>query len=424
MKATQLDVRVESGTLRVLTWGTGKRIAIALHGITGSAMSWQAVARRMPDGWTLAAPDLRGRGFSGELPPPFGIERHISDITAVLRRYGGRGRRPVLLGHSLGAYLALLTRDARPGLASKTVLVDGGLPLPLESGSDPDEVLNSSIGPAMARLGRVFADQAEYVGFWRGHPALAEHWNPDIAAYAHYDALGASGVRSRVREEAVRADGRDLLLGSKRFGDALERLPDPTPLLTAPMGMFGEPPGIQPPELVQTWHERAPRLRPLLVPDVNHYTILFSPQGAAAVAKAIVRAPARLRGLPDTAAAYPLPGRRLVQQDARRAGQELAVGLRRLVRPCGVAVQRGAQGVHPALRVPHVRERRGDPVRQAPESVLAADCSHTSQTRRKNPGTALDICLKSWPEVTYPRLRPQSEPRSHALSTALCSDLM
>lgn len=291
MRGTRLDVRVEGGTLRVLAWGTGKRVVLALHGITGSAMSWQAVARRMPEGWTLAAPDLRGRGYSAELPPPFGIEGHISDITAVLHHYGGRGRRPVLLGHSLGAYLALLTRDAHPELASKTVLVDGGLPLPMEPDANTDEVLGSAVGPAMARLGRVFADQEEYVGFWRGHPALAADWNPDMEAFVRYDVVGTSGVRSRVREEAVRADGRDLLLGGKRFGDALERLPDPTPLLTAPMGMLGDPPGIQPPELVGTWRERAPRLRPELVPDVNHYTIVFSPPGAAAIVRAIVSPP-------------------------------------------------------------------------------------------------------------------------------------
>ena len=35
------------------------------------------------------------------------------------------------------------------------------------------------------------------------------------------------------------------------------------------------------------WVERVPYLRPQRVPDVNHYTILFDRQGAAAVARAI-----------------------------------------------------------------------------------------------------------------------------------------
>src|ERR1700685_1936049 len=134
MQLRLLDVPVDGGELRVLQWGTGKRVAIAVHGTTASAMSCQAVARQMPPGWTLAAPDLRGRGFSAHLPGPYGLERHVADVTAVLRHFGGR---PVLAGHSMGAYVALLTRDAHPELVRRLVLVDGGLPPPGPGGTRP-----------------------------------------------------------------------------------------------------------------------------------------------------------------------------------------------------------------------------------------------------------------------------------------------
>jgi hypothetical protein len=84
----------------------------------------------------------------------------------------------------------------------------------------------------------------------------------------------------------VRTDGREVL-GEKVFADALSRLTEPTPLLCAPAGMFGEPPGLLPPEVIAAWQERVPQLRPQVVPDVNHYTIVFDKQGAAAVARAI-----------------------------------------------------------------------------------------------------------------------------------------
>src|SRR6202050_2962160 len=113
MQLRLLDVPVDGGELRVLQWGTGKRVAIAVHGITASAMSWQAVARKMPPDWTLAAPDLRGRGFSAHLPGPYGLERHVADVTAVMRHFGGR---PVLGGHSMGGDVGLLAPDPRPHL--------------------------------------------------------------------------------------------------------------------------------------------------------------------------------------------------------------------------------------------------------------------------------------------------------------------
>ena len=93
-------------------------------------------------------------------------------------------------------------------------------------------------------------------------------------------------MRSRVAEAAISPDNRDVM-ADKPFADALGRLTQPTPLLTAPAGFLGEPPGLLPPELVAKWTERVPCLRPQRVPDVNHYTILFDKRGAATVARAI-----------------------------------------------------------------------------------------------------------------------------------------
>jgi lipase len=284
MRLRLLNVPVHDGDLRVLLWGTGKRVAVAVHGITASGMSWQAVARHMPPDWTLAAPDLRGRGYSSDLPGPYGLDRHARDMAAVLRHFGGR---PVLAGHSMGAYVALLTRDAHPELVRRLVLVDGGLPLSLPEGVDPDAALDATLGPAIARLRQTYPDTEAYLDFWRAHPALAEHWTADVEAYARYDLTGEEGrLRSRVAEDAVRADSRDVL-AEKPFADALSRLTRPTPLLTAPAGFFGAPPGVLPPELVAVWQERIPVLRPQTIPGVNHYTILFEPEAAAAVSQAI-----------------------------------------------------------------------------------------------------------------------------------------
>ena len=284
MQLRQLDVPVDGGDLRVLLWGTGRRVAVAVHGITASGMSWQAVARQMPPGWTLAAPDLRGRGHSNHLPGPYGLEQHTADVTAVLRHFGGR---PVLAGHSMGAFVALLAHDAHPNLTRRLVLVDGGLPLLFPDGIDPEAAIETSLAPALARLRQTFPDVEAYLDFWRPHPALADSWTADLAAYCRYDLTGEPGrLRSRVLEDAVRADNRDQVAG-KPFADALGRLAKPTPLLTAPAGFYGAPPGLYPPEYVAEWQERVPELRPRLVPDTNHYTILFSRPGAAAVVRAV-----------------------------------------------------------------------------------------------------------------------------------------
>jgi len=163
MQLRLLNVAVDGGDLRVLLWGTGKRVAVAVHGITASGMSWQAVARHMPSDWTLAAPDLRGRGHSRDLPGPYGLDRHASDVAAVLRHFGGR---PVLAGHSMGAYIALLARDAYPELVRRLVLVDGGLPLPVPEGIDLDATLIGSHSEKEGAAGN-------FKGGYGFHPILA-----------------------------------------------------------------------------------------------------------------------------------------------------------------------------------------------------------------------------------------------------------
>lgn len=280
---------VDGGPLTVHRFGapaSGEpNLVVAVHGITGSAVSFRAVARHLPPGWAMVAPDLRGRGASATASGSGGLAGHARDVVALVE-YAAAGRPVALVGHSMGAYIALLAAAARPELLSRLVLVDGGLPLPPPATADLDAVLAASLGPALARLSLTFESEQAYVDFFRAHPALGPHWNDDLEAYVRYDALpvGTAGaVRSRVREEAARVDGRDLLVGADVFAAALGSLAVPTLLLTAPEGMFGQPPGFLPAELVQRWRAEALGLRAELVDQTNHYTILLG-AGAGVVA--------------------------------------------------------------------------------------------------------------------------------------------
>jgi lipase len=277
------DADVTGGTLRVLSWGDGPRPVLAVHGITANATCWQAVARALPEDCPLYAVDLRGRGHSAALPGPYGFDQHLADLRDAVRALGLD--RPVLAGHSLGAYIALLAADAYPGTFGRLVLVDGGLPLPVPADADLDAILAASLGPAVARLSESYPTPGAYVEFWRSHPALTQAWTSDVEQYVRYDLTGEPGpLRSRVAAESVRTDGRDLLSSGERLAAALGRLASPTPLLRAPAGMFGQPPGMIPAELAAHWQASTPALRVQTIPETNHYTILFSPSGAQAIA--------------------------------------------------------------------------------------------------------------------------------------------
>lgn len=279
-----LDIPVHGGSLRVLRFGTGSHVALAAHGITASALSFATVAAAMPDDWQLVAPDLRGRGYSRDLGGPYGMDQHAADLHAVAEHLAGDA--PVaLMGQSMGAYAALRAAASWPERFSRLVLVDGGLPLPVPDDVDPDQVLAATLGPAIERLAQTFPTAEAYLDLFHAHPALGPHWTKDVEAYVRYDLVGEPGaLRSRAVPEAVRADGRDLIVHAATFGADLQRLAIPALLLYAPLGMFGSAPGMLPEPLVAAWRARAPHLVTELVPDANHYTILLGKHAAATVA--------------------------------------------------------------------------------------------------------------------------------------------
>ena len=285
MDPNPVSYDVSGGALHALRFGTGPRVVLAAHGITSTAMAWPAVAAELPDDWSMVAVDLRGRGHSRDLPGPYGLRTHATDLCAVAE---GIGQPVVLAGHSMGAFVAVHAAHDRPGLFSHVVLVDGGVALPFPDGADPDEVLDRTLGPAIDRLGRTYPSVDAYVDVFRQHPAMAPTWDDAMEAYARYDTLEtADGVRPRAREDAVRADGRDLLVSGSEYEPEVRATKLPVQILAAPYGMFGQPGGLLPVDGLAAYDDVG-HVGVETVPDVNHYTILFAPHATARVAAAMV----------------------------------------------------------------------------------------------------------------------------------------
>jgi pimeloyl-ACP methyl ester carboxylesterase len=104
----------------------------------------------------VVAFDLRGRGRTGP-SGPFGIEQHARDLWRAIDALGLE--RPVLCGHSLGAFVAAVAACSRPGAAAGLALLDGGLwsPAPV-----PVELVHAIFADDRARLDLTFPDVRAY----------------------------------------------------------------------------------------------------------------------------------------------------------------------------------------------------------------------------------------------------------------------
>lgn len=279
------DVPVAGGDLRVGRWShhdTGP-LVLAVHGVTSNHLAWSAVAARSRH--TVVAPDLRGRGRSAAISGAAGMVAHADDLAAVVDHLGAE--RVVVVGHSMGGFVATTFHARHPDRVAGMVLVDGGLPLPPPGeGVTADEAIAATIGPAAERLTMTFADVEAYLDFWRQHPALGPYWTPEVAAYFDYDLLGdPPDCRSSVSLQAVREDSLDLgdlgPVGARAAG-----LPSGTVFLRAERDLLDRPGGLYPADLVARHVETYPQVVVRAVPDVNHYTLVMGP-GADIVARAV-----------------------------------------------------------------------------------------------------------------------------------------
>jgi pimeloyl-ACP methyl ester carboxylesterase len=85
----------------------GATTLVFLHGIGCSKAVWAPVLERLPQSWRLIAYDLRGAGQSKEsVEHSLCLERWASDLKVLLEHWQVGGR-PVVVGHSLGASIAL-----------------------------------------------------------------------------------------------------------------------------------------------------------------------------------------------------------------------------------------------------------------------------------------------------------------------------
>jgi pimeloyl-ACP methyl ester carboxylesterase len=285
-----VDVAVTGGDLRVGVWepeGEGADAAtpvLLIHGVTASHLSWPFVADRLPFARVIA-PDLRGRGRSNELEGAAGLDAHARDLVAVLDALGVECA--VVVGHSMGAFVALVLGERHPERVSRLILVDGGLPLDLPQGLSSDEIIRLVLGPTAERLAMRFGTTGEYLDFWRAHPAFRRDWSPALEAYLTYDLVGEEPeLRPSTSYATLEEDSIDQNTGTA-IADALARLRHPTVLLTAERGLLDQLPALYAVDRIPGLLAAYPRLQHLAVPDVNHYTIAMSERGADAVAAVV-----------------------------------------------------------------------------------------------------------------------------------------
>lgn len=179
---------------------------LLVHGLSGSAWGWTAVARRIRGTVHAVATDLRGHGLSDAPTAPYDPDTLASDLVAVAEGAGlvdGLGvpsqRQVVLAGHGYGGMIAAWAAADLADRCAGLILVDGGWQdVADETGQTPAEFLRELAEPpgVLRSIEAYLADRREWD---------PRHWDADEerAARATVVEVPAGHVVPAVRPHAL-----------------------------------------------------------------------------------------------------------------------------------------------------------------------------------------------------------------------------
>ncbi len=282
------DIPVEGGTLHVAEWGNADGpVILCSHGLTATHICWQPLAEILGDEYRLIAPDHRGRGNSRTVEGPFGMPAHAADMVAILDHFG-IAKADLIIGHSMGGFVATVAGATYPDRFAKLFLIDGGLPSidNMPENVSAEELALAVVGASMKRLDMEFASYEAYHEFWKQHPCFADDWSPYVEAYIDYDLVGqAPHLKSGVNKAAILKDVETQLM-SDLLPNALETVAMPVRFVKAPRGMLNADP-LYADDAVSHWAGRVKDFTHGVIGNVNHFTIVISKKGSQAIADEI-----------------------------------------------------------------------------------------------------------------------------------------
>ena len=106
-------------------WGGAGRQILLLHGLASTCRIWDLVAPLLAADCRVVAMDQRGHGQSAQVDEGYDFDSVAADAAAFIAALGWR--RPLIVGHSWGADVALELAAAQPDRAAGLVFVDGGM---------------------------------------------------------------------------------------------------------------------------------------------------------------------------------------------------------------------------------------------------------------------------------------------------------
>ena len=252
---------------------------LGLPGLSSTGWVWTHLANDLP-GHRFIAPDLRGRGGSAQLSGPTGMRAHAKDVAAIAEELDLRDL--VVVGHSMGAFLAPLVAQEMGERVSRMVLIDGG-PRPVLPFFMTKGMVRLTFTMNLRKADKDYSSVEAFVDRF-GKKLIANR--PDlrpvlVEALTHDLATTAGGVRPVIDVQRAAADAVDCFFNPE-VQAALLGLTVPAHLIAATAGASDKAKAFLADKVIDP---AVAQVRSLTSERItgNHLTVLYTPEVIKAV---------------------------------------------------------------------------------------------------------------------------------------------
>jgi len=235
---------------------------IAIHGLTGTHKNMHYYAERFKGEYRFIAVDLRGRGNSAPTDMHPSIFNHGEDIIQLINELNVE--RPILLGHSMGAFISAYVASKLPFIQS-VILLDGA--------AEMSKHQRAIVKPSLGRLSKKYDNKEQYVTEIQGiYSNLGITWNETLRNAVEYEVEQIEDHwENKSNEAAILADFESFY--AFRHDDILPKITCPVLLIYAE-GQIGSMPPLF---YLEDYNITKKYLEQMetFVSNCNHYTMVF-----------------------------------------------------------------------------------------------------------------------------------------------------
>lgn len=258
---------IRSSEMIIADYPGEKGPVILLHGLTGNYKQVNLYTTAFQNaGYRCIVPDLKGRGESDPVAGLSSIREHALDMERMIDEM--ELQNPVLVGYSMGGFIAALVASQRPDVRG-LILLDGGCRVSQENAD--------VIARGLARLDQSYESTASYIKPLRANSeSLGIPWNSHVADFSRYELGPDDGhFRPVLKRQTAEEDLASMVAFDPR--DVFKDLSCPAYLITCE-GYTSEWGPTFPKKAYQETFQTLPNLEHFHT-QVSHLRLIYEEQG-------------------------------------------------------------------------------------------------------------------------------------------------